>query len=139
MPSLILEIVTPEGVAYRETVDHVEVPTAVGEIGVLPGHIPLLSLVKAGQLRVTKAGKVEYLAVDRGFARVLGDTLSILTEAAIHVEAIDLAKVSEAEQRAQEALEEAKKHPHLDPAEIEKMEAIVRFAVAQRLVKRKEY
>ena len=52
---LTLEIVTPEDRVYRETVDTVVIPTVTGEIGVLPGHIPLLMQVADGELRVTSA------------------------------------------------------------------------------------
>ncbi len=140
MSSLTLEIITPEGVAFRESVSAVAVPTTEGEIGVLAHHIPLLTLIRAGELHVTRTGgQKEYLAVDRGFARVLGNTLSILTEAAIHVNDIDIEKVAEAQKRAEAALQEAQAHPQMDPAEVEKLEAIVRFALAQRLVKKKQY
>lgn len=140
MSTLTLEIVTPEGVAFRESVREVAVPTTQGEIGVLPHHIPLLTLLRAGELHVTReSGEREYLAVDRGFARVFGQTLSILTEAAIHVKDIDMDKVAEAQRRAEEALREAQAHPQIDPVEVEKLEAIVRFALAQKLVKRREY
>jgi len=138
--SFVLEIITPEGIAYTHSVNSVGVPTVDGEIGILTGHIPLLTLLKAGQLKVlTQEGAQEFLAVDRGFARVWGNRLSILTEAAIHMVDIDLDQVEQAEKRAQQALEDAKNHPHMDPAQIEKIEAIMRFAVAQRLVKKRDY
>ncbi len=138
MSALTLEIITPDGVAFRNDVREVSVPTADGEIGVLPQHQPLLTLVRAGELHVTREdGRREYLAVDRGIARVFGNTLSILTEAAIHVEDIDVELVNSAQQRAEAALKEALAHPEQNSAEIEKLEAVVRFAIAQRLVKRK--
>ena len=53
---LILEIVTPEARVYSETVDTVVIPTVEGEVGILPGHIPLVTQVGAGELRATKGG-----------------------------------------------------------------------------------
>lgn len=137
--SLKLEIVTPEGVVFSEEVDSVVLPTVMGQTGILPHHIPLLSQLVSGELHVDRDGKREYLAVDKGFARVLGNCLSVLTEAAITLTDIDLGKVEEAQRKAELALEEAKNHPHLDPLEIEKLEAVIRFSLAQKLVKRREY
>ena len=51
---LTLEIVTPEAKVYSDTIDSVVIPTIEGEIGILPGHIPLLTQVEHGELRVTK-------------------------------------------------------------------------------------
>ncbi|HQU08499.1 MAG: ATP synthase F1 subunit epsilon [Verrucomicrobia bacterium 21-51-4] len=137
--ALILEIITPDKVVYRETIQDVVIPTDMGEIDVLAGHQPLTALVAPGELRVRKDGQVSFLAVDQGFARILGDTVSILTEAAIDIKAIDIQSVEQAQERAQKALEEARGHKEIDPAEVEKLEAIVRFALAQKLVKRKQY
>ena len=60
--ALILEIVTPEARVYSDTVDSVVIPTVEGEVGVLAGHIPLLTQVDHGELRVTKGSSTELLA-----------------------------------------------------------------------------
>ena len=62
---LTLEIVTPEAKVYSDTIDSVVIPTVEGEIGVLPGHIPLLTQVEHGELRVTKGAGTQMLAVKR--------------------------------------------------------------------------
>lgn len=136
--SFNLEIVTPEGKIYEHAIDSVVIPTPNGEIGVLPGHIPLLTIVSPGELKIYHNGKEESLAVDKGFARILGDTVSVLTEAAIHIEHIDIKAVEEAELRAQKALEEARFKKEIDPAEIERLEAVARFAIAQKLSKQRK-
>ena len=133
--AIALKIVTPDAVAFNEPVDSVILPTTEGEMGVLPGHIPVLTQIEAGQLRVERNGSTEMLAVDKGFAEVYSDTVAILTEAAIEVDKIDLSIVTEAQERAQKALDEA--DDSIDPAELERLEATVRFALAQRLVKGK--
>ena len=133
--AIALKIVTPDAVAFNEPVDSVILPTTEGEMGVLPGHIPVLTQIEAGQLRVEHNGSTEMLAVDKGFAEVYSDTVAILTEAAIEVDKIDLSIVTEAQERAQKALDEA--DDSIDPAELERLEATVRFALAQRLVKGK--
>ena len=133
---MLLEIVTPEEKVYSEQVESVVLPTVEGEVGILPGHIPLLTMLDPGELQIAADGKIESLAVDKGFARVYGDKVSVLTEAAINVEEIDLSEVEKAQQRAEKALEEAEKEG-MDPAEIERLESLVRFSLQQKLLKRK--
>lgn len=135
--SLKLEIITPEKIVFNETVEGVVLPTESGEVGVLPGHIPLLTVVSPGKLQVSQEGKLEDLAVDKGFARVLGDKVSVLTEAAIDIEEIDLEEVEAAQRRAEAALQKARTEKEIDPAEIEKLESIIRFSIAQKLTKQK--
>ena len=66
---LTLEIVTPDGVAWHgESVDSVTLPTESGEIGVLPGHIPLITILRAGEISVSANGKTESLAIADGHA-----------------------------------------------------------------------
>ena len=132
--SLTLEIVTPEDRAFSDVADNVVVPTTTGEIGVLPGHIPLLTQVEPGELRLERNGQVQYLAVGRGFAQVSGDTVSVLAESAISEEKLDESAVEDAMRRAEEALSGKE---DLEPAEIERLESVVRFSVAQLLVKQK--
>ena len=75
---LTLEIVTPESRVYSDTIDHVVIPTVEGEIGILPGHIPLLTQMADGELRVTKSGQTEFLALGGGFACRSARTLGLL-------------------------------------------------------------
>lgn len=132
--ALTLEIVTPEARVYSDTIDTVVIPTVEGEIGILPGHIPLLTQVESGELRVTKGGVVHHLAVGKGFAEVQADRVSVLAESAIDEEKIDESAVEKAMQRAEEAL---RGKETLDPAEIERLEGVVRFSVAQLGIKRR--
>jgi len=133
---LTLEIVTPEARVYSDTVDNVVIPTVEGEIGILPGHLPLLSQVADGELRVTKGGVTEGLVVGDGFVQIQGDKVSILAEHAIEESSIDENVVEKAMQRAQSALNEAK-DSKIDPAEIERLESVVRFSIAQLGIKRR--
>src|SRR5579862_2959133 len=121
---LNLEIVTPEARVFVDTVESVVIPTTSGEVGILPGHIPLLTQVDHGELRVTKDGKVQNLAVGGGFAQILGDKVSVLAESAIEEEKIDEHTVEAAMKRAEEAL---RGKDTLEPAEVERLEGIVRF------------
>jgi len=106
--ALTLEIVTPEARVYSDTIDTVVIPTVDGEIGILPGHIPLLTQVEHGELRVTKGSVVSFLAVGGGFVQVSGDKISVLAERAITEDKIDEKAVEHAMQRAEQAIKEAK-------------------------------
>lgn len=133
---LLLEIVTPEKRVFGAEVDHVVVPTATGEIDILPGHLPLLSILEPGELRYGQGAKSVDVAVDRGFVQIQGDKVSVLTEGAIDVAKIDLGAVAEARRAAENALEDARKRGE-DPAIIEELETKARFAVVQTLIKQK--
>jgi F-type H+-transporting ATPase subunit epsilon len=133
--SLTVEIVTPDRRAYEGTADKVTLPTALGSIGILPGHQPITAVIAAGEVILTVDGKVTRLAIDKGFVRVVADKVSVVTEAAIDEAKIDLKSVENAEARAREAVEAARNQTDVDPVEIAKMEQILRFALVQRLVK----
>jgi F-type H+-transporting ATPase subunit epsilon len=132
---LTVEIVTPDRRAFEGTADKVTLPTAVGSIGILPGHQPLTAIIAPGEVILTIDGKVSRLAIDRGFVRVVADKVSVVTEAAIDEAKIDLTAVEKAEARALEAVAAARGEKVVDPAQIEKMEQILKFAMVQRLVK----
>jgi F-type H+-transporting ATPase subunit epsilon len=131
---LTLEIVTPEAKVYSDTIDSVVIPTLEGEVGILPGHIPLLTKVEDGELRVTKGNQTLHLAVGGGFAEIDGDKVSVLAERAITEEQIDEKAVEDAMKRAEQAIRDAK---HLDPNEFEHLQNMVRFAGVQLAVKRR--
>jgi len=130
-----LTIITPEKTAFDGEADSVVLNTVEGEIGILPGHLPLVTLLKAGDVVVDHQGQKEFLAIDKGFAEVSDDRIRVLTEAAIDVDDIDLEAVAQAEERARRYLAEAEGQPDLDPHELDEIHGSLRFAVAQRLAK----
>lgn len=132
--ALTLEIVTPDARVYSDTIDTVVIPTAEGEVGILPGHIPLITQVEHGELRVTKGTETLFLAVGGGFAEVEGDRICVLAEHAITVEKIDEKAVEEAMKRAEKELDEAK---NLDPQAYEHLQNLVRYSGVQLAVKRR--
>ena len=79
MATLRLEIVTPEAIAYSEDVDFVTLPGPEGEFGVYPRHVPLLTAIRPGELRVLKDGRETFLAIGEGFAEIRADAVSVLT------------------------------------------------------------
>jgi F-type H+-transporting ATPase subunit epsilon len=131
---LTLEIVTPEAKVYSDAIDTVVIPTVEGEIGILPGHIPLLTQILEGELRVTKGGHTQWLAVSGGFAQVEADKVRVLAEHAIDEEKIDEKAVEAALKRAEQQLKDA---AQLDPYEFEHLQGLVRFAGVQLGVKRR--
>lgn len=145
--AITLEIVTPEGIKYRADCEHVLLPSVQGQIDILPGHRPLVAMIEAGEVmagnpgpnlalpEAKRSGNAPHeVAVDKGFARVSGSVVSILTEAAINVDEIDLTQVEEARKRAEAQLKKAQAED-LDPAEIERLQAVARFSIAQQLAK----
>ena len=132
---LTLEIVTPEAKVYSDTIDSVVIPTVEGEIGVLPGHIPLLTQVEDGELRVTKGATTQLLVVSGGFAQIDGDRVRVLAENAINEEKIDENAVETALKRAEEQLREAR---DMDPQQYEQLQSLVRYSGVQLAVKRRK-
>ncbi len=132
---LTLEIVTPEAKVYSDTIDSVVIPTVEGEIGILPGHIPLLTQVAHGELRVARGGGTQFLAVSGGFAEIEGDVVRVLAENAISEDKIDEGAVEAAMKRAEQELANAKT---MDPRELEHLQGLVRYAGVQLAVKRRK-
>jgi F-type H+-transporting ATPase subunit epsilon len=132
---LTLEIVTPEAKVYSDTIDSVVVPTVAGEIGVLPGHIPLVTQVEHGELRVTKGNVTSFLAVGGGFAQIDGDRVRVLAEHAITEEKIDEHAVEAALKKAEQELAAAK---DMDPQQYEHLQSLVRYSGVQLAVKRRK-
>jgi F-type H+-transporting ATPase subunit epsilon len=109
MAKLQFEITTPERVVLTREADSITIPTAEGEITVLPGHVPLVGVLRAGMITVRAGGQEEFLAVAGGFFEIQpGGKVIALADSADRAEELDLAKVEEARARAAEALTGAK-------------------------------
>ena len=102
---ILLEIVTPERLAYSDTVDSVVLPGSEGELGVLPHHAPLVSMLGVGELRIRKGGSEESFAIVGGFLQVLPDKVVVMAETADMASEIDLERAQEARRQAEQALE----------------------------------
>jgi F-type H+-transporting ATPase subunit epsilon len=132
--TLKLEIVTPEATAYSEDVEMVTLPGAAGELGVYPNHVPLLTTLNPGELRVLKGGKETFLAIGEGFVEITGDSVSVLTDMALESAAIDEHAAEAAVARAQAAMKE---HPGSEG--IAAIQASLQKALAQLHVKRRRH
>jgi len=102
--ALALEVVTPERLLVREEVSSVQVPTANGYLGILPGHAALLAELGTGFLNYEAGGKRWYLAVHEGYLEVLANHVRVLANAAERAEEIDVERARAAMKRAQEQI-----------------------------------
>lgn len=130
--TLKLEIVTPETTAYSEDVEMVTLPGAEGELGVYPNHVPLLTTLNPGELRVLKGGKETFLAIGEGFVEITGSSVSVLTDMALESAVIDEGAAEAAVERAKKAMKE-----DLGSEEVAAVQASLQKALAQLHVKRR--
>jgi F-type H+-transporting ATPase subunit epsilon len=100
------EIVSQDRLVYEGDADIVIVPGSMGEMGILPGHAPLLSTLELGVIRVKSGDQEEVFSVTGGFVEVQPDIVTILADASEHVDEIDIQRAEEAKQRAKQLLEE---------------------------------
>jgi len=130
---ILLEIVTPERLAYSDSVDSVVLPGIEGELGVLPHHAPLVSMLGVGELRIRKGGAEESFAIAGGFLQVRPDKVVVMAETADLASEIDLEKAQEARREAEKALEGAATDAtDLAAARAQLQAALLRIRVAER-------
>jgi F-type H+-transporting ATPase subunit epsilon len=131
--TLHLEIVTPERLAYSDDVDMVLVPGIEGELGILPHHTPMVSLLGIGELRIRKEGQEEAFAIVGGFLQVRPDKVVVMAETASLASEIDLEKAQEARREAQRALESGfHEGADLSAARAELQRTLLHIRVAER-------
>ncbi|MDO8621288.1 MAG: ATP synthase F1 subunit epsilon [Candidatus Levybacteria bacterium] len=130
--SLLLEIITPEKIVYKDEVDEVIIPTVNGEIAVLPHHVNLLSQIIPGELIIKKGEKTESIAITGGFLDVNKNGVSILADYAIKAGEIEVAKAKEAQERAERLMREKSTEKDFRIAEAELRKAILELRVATK-------
>ncbi len=101
---LRLEMVTPYKKVLSEEVEEVTAPGAIGEFGILPGHTPMLTTLKIGELAYRQGGRTFHVAVNWGYVEVEDDKVTVLVETAEPADDIDLERAKAALGRAEEAL-----------------------------------
>jgi len=134
---LTLEIVTPDRAVAHAEVDEIAIPAEHGYIGILPGHTPLLTSLKVGEMWYRKGGERHFLSVAFGFAEVQADRVIVLARIAEKAEEIDIARAEAAKRRAEERLSQTRPAAgqvdhDLERARIAMMKALVRLNVATR-------
>ncbi|MEE8413247.1 MAG: F0F1 ATP synthase subunit epsilon [Dehalococcoidales bacterium] len=132
MPVIMLEIVTAERVVYSEEVDIVIAPGIEGELGILPHHTPLMTILQAGELQVKQAGQEFSLAISGGFLEVRPDRVVVLADTAERDDEIDLARAEEARRRARERLSHSTTELDMARAEASLRRSLIRLKVAER-------
>jgi F-type H+-transporting ATPase subunit epsilon len=106
------EIVSQDRTVFQGDVDIVILPGVAGEMGILPHHAPVLTILKYGVIKIRKNGKEEMFAVAGGMAEVQPEIVTILADAAENIEEIDITRAKAAKKRAEEALAKLKPEDH---------------------------
>jgi F-type H+-transporting ATPase subunit epsilon len=135
MATLKLEIITPEGIAYSDDVEMVLIPAELGEMGVYPMHVPLMTRINPGELAITQKGEVTYLAIGEGFAEITQTNVRVLVDMAIEERHIDEKAAEEAVERAQKAVREGM----LANQEVAAAQVSLLKSMAQLKVRRRRY
>src|SRR5271154_855297 len=134
--SIELIVVTPERQVVREKVVEVVVPGLDGELGILPGHAPLITELGIGELRYRTSASANPipLAIISGFAEVLPDRVTVLAETAERPEEIDLSRAEAAKKRAEERIAAAASDPNVDwgRAAIALQRSLIRIQVSRK-------
>jgi F-type H+-transporting ATPase subunit epsilon len=138
MASIRLDIVTAERAVYSEDVEMVIAPGVEGQLGILPHHAPLMTMLEPGELIVRKGAEEFSLAVSGGFLEVRPDRVIVLADSAERAEEIDIARAEEAKRRAEQRLVE-RYVPDVDAARVEASlrRSLIRLKVAARRRKRR--
>lgn len=128
-----IDIVTAERLVFSEDADIVIVPGIEGDMGILPHHAPIMTMIKPGEVLIRKGTEEYSLAVSGGFLEVKPDHITILADAAERADEIDIARAEAAKKRAEERLT-GKTAAEIDSANAEAAlrRALARLKVAEK-------
>ncbi|NMH70585.1 F0F1 ATP synthase subunit epsilon [Bacillus sp. RO3] len=132
MKTLKVNIVTPDGPVYDSEVEMVSTKAQSGELGILPGHIPMVAPLQIGAVRLKKGGNTELVAVSGGFLEVRPEQVTILAQSAESAEAIDVQRAKEAKGRAEDRMQAQKDDVDFRRAELALKRAMNRINVYER-------
>jgi F-type H+-transporting ATPase subunit epsilon len=127
-----VDIVTAERLVFSEDADIVMVPGVDGELGILPHHAPIMTMIKPGEVLVRKGAEEYSLAVSGGFLEVKPDHITILADAAERADEIDIARAEAAKKRAEENLTNRTAETDNANAEASLRRALARLKVAEK-------
>jgi F-type H+-transporting ATPase subunit epsilon len=132
MATLRLEIITAECQVFSDDVNTVVAPGVEGELGILPHHAPLITMLKPGEVLIRKDSEETYMSVSGGFLEVRPDKILILADACERAEEIDIERAEAAKRRAEERLKT--RTPEVDVAQVQAalLRSLVRLKVAER-------
>ena len=127
---LTLEVVTPDGLLMRDEVDSVQAPGSEGSFGVLPGHIPMLTTLGAGEITYRQGAETGHIVCLFGFCEVLPDRVHILAEGGERAAEIDVARAEKARVRAAERMKMVKDEEGFKEAQADYVKAVARLSAA---------
>ena len=132
MATLRLEIVTAERMVYSEDISEVVAWGVEGQLGILPHHAPLMTMLQSGDLLIKKDNEVEYLAISGGFLEVRPDKVIILADACERAEELDVERAEESKRRAEETLKAGPLGGDAAAAEAALRRSLVRLKTAEK-------
>lgn len=125
-----LDVVTPDRLLFSGDVDEVSVPGVEGYLGILPGHAPLLSELKIGEIMLRQGEKRTYFFCSWGFLEVLPDRVTVLAEIAERPEDIDVSRAQQAKERAERRLRSKDQEVDFNRAQVALERALIRLQIA---------
>ena len=137
MPNFKIDIVTAERIVYSEDVDALIAPGMEGQLGILPHHAPLMTILQAGELVVRRGAEEDIMAISGGFLEVRPDRVIILADSAERAEEIDMERAEAAKKRAEERLVEKAAEMDLTRVEASLRRAMARLSVAEKMKRRR--
>lgn len=132
MATFRLELVTAERTVYSDDVNMIIVWGQEGQLGILPHHAPLMTMLHPGELIIRKDDEETYMAVSGGFLEVKNDRVVILADACERVEEIDIKRAEEAKQRAENIAKSQLEKKDLAAAEAALRRSLIRLKVARK-------
>ncbi|AHB08017.1 MULTISPECIES: F0F1 ATP synthase subunit epsilon [Pandoraea] len=136
MATIHVDVVSAEEEIFSGKARFVALPGEAGELGILPGHTPLITRIKPGAVRIEdEAGNEDFVFVAGGILEVQPGTVTVLADTAIRGKDLDEAKAAEAKRRAEEALSNKESNIEYATAQAELAEAIAQLAAIQKLRK----
>ncbi|MCL6572959.1 MAG: F0F1 ATP synthase subunit epsilon [Bacillus sp. (in: Bacteria)] len=135
MKTINVSVVTPDGPVYDSDVEMISTRAKTGELGILPGHIPMVAPLEIGAIRLKKDGKTEFIAISGGFLEVRPDQVTVLAQSAEKASDIDIERAVRAKERAEQRMKEQHlEHMDFRRAELALQRAINRLAVSERKI-----
>ena len=135
--ALTLDIVTPDKAIVHDDVDEVQLPGWEGALGILPGHTPLLAMLKPGELWYRKGQEKTYFVLDFGMAEVLPDKVTVMVRLADKIEEIDVARQEADKKAAESDMQHASSLEDAERARIAMLTAMMKLRAAERVRARK--
>jgi F-type H+-transporting ATPase subunit epsilon len=133
MKTIKVSVVTPDGPVYESDVEMVSTKAKSGELGILPGHIPMVAPLAIGTVRLKKEGSTELVAVTGGFLEVRPEKVTVLAQAAELGSSIDVARAEAAKERAERRLQSKEAETDMQRAELALQRAMNRLKVTGRI------